>query len=91
MEYNMENMSVMRNSGKQDKLIQQYCEEAASLLASAQDFDTAVRLKDVLCERFRKECDSALVVTATERYIDDLFKQRWESPDREDNPQVDNR
>ncbi len=87
----MEDMSLKRTSMKQDELIQRYCEEAASLLASVEDYAAAVRLKTVLCERFRKECDSTLVISATTQYIDELLRKRWEGEGRDFDPPIDKR
>lgn len=87
----MEEMSSGQSSRKQNELIQRYCEEAASLLATAQDYASAVRLRTVLCERFRIECDSTLVVSATTQYIDDLLKKRWEKEGRDFDSPIDKR
>ncbi len=87
----MEEISATGSSRKQDELVQRYCEEAASLLASVEDYAAAVRLKTVLCERFRRECDSTLVVSATTQYINELLRKRWEGEGREFDPPIDKR
>ncbi len=73
----MEGNPVPLHSLRQDELIRRYCEEAGSLFTAAPDLPTALRLKDELCNRFQKECDSELVVTATMHYIDNLLHHRW--------------
>ncbi len=73
----MEGNPVPIHSLRQDELIRRYCEEADSLLRAAPDLPTALRLKDELCDRFQRECDSELIVTATMHYIDDLLLHQW--------------
>jgi hypothetical protein len=38
-------------------------------------------MKQSICERFQKECDSELIVHATGQFIDNLIKTRWGMPD----------
>lgn len=64
-------------SEKQEELIRKYCAEAASVLAGAPDYDSALRLKESLCKRFQNECDSSLVVAATNLHLDSLLKEQW--------------
>jgi hypothetical protein len=64
-------------SPKQDELIRRYCREAEAVLASAADYPSALRMKQSLCQRFEKECDSTLVVSATRQFLESLLKQRW--------------
>jgi hypothetical protein len=66
---------------RQEELIHRYCEEAESLLSSAEDYPSAVRMKQSICERFQKECDSELIVHATSQFIDNVIKARWGMPD----------
>jgi hypothetical protein len=73
----MEDVRPGPYSPKQDELIRRYCEEAEAVLSSAADYSSAIRMKESLCERFEKECDSKLVVSATKQFIDSLLKQRW--------------
>ena len=77
----MEDMRQRPDSTKQDELIRRYCEEAEALLSSAEDYPSAVRMKQSICERFQKECDSELIVHATGQFIDNLIKTRWGMPD----------
>jgi hypothetical protein len=66
---------------KQEELIRRYCEEAEALLSSAEDYPSAVRMKQSICKRFQEECDSELIVHATGQFIDNLIKTRWGMPD----------
>ncbi len=70
----MEDLAIVSKSRKQEQLIHKYCEEAEATLATASDYDAAVRLKDSLCDRFQKECDSELVVYAVRKYIGNLVR-----------------
>jgi hypothetical protein len=76
----MEDMRQRPDSTKQDELIRRYCEEAEKVLSAAADYPSAVRMKHSLCDRFEKECDSKLVVSATKQFIDNLLKHRWGIP-----------
>jgi len=73
----MEDIRPGPYSPKQEELIRRYCEEAEKVLSSAANYPSAVRMKQSLCERFEKECDSKLVVSATKLFIENLLKQRW--------------
>jgi hypothetical protein len=73
----MEESQFPGKSEKQEGLIRKYCAEADSVLADAPDYDSAVLLKDSLCNRFQKECDSSLVVAATTLHLDNLLRLRW--------------
>ncbi len=64
-------------SERQDELIRKYCSEAERLLSEAEDYASSVRLKDSLCERFQKECESSLVVAATRQYLEGVIRDRW--------------
>ena len=73
----MEDHVISARSEKQEDLVRKYCAEAEGMLAEAQDYDSAARLKDSLCRRFQVECESSLVVAAMELHLDSLLKQRW--------------
>jgi hypothetical protein len=73
----METNHFSAKSEKQEELIRKYCAEADSVLAGAPDYDSAMRLKESLCKRFQNECDSSLVVAATNLHLDNLLKRRW--------------
>jgi hypothetical protein len=73
----MENVRDLGNSEKQEGLIRAYCAEAEKLLAGATGYASAVRLKESLCERFQKECDSTLVATAIRMHLEGVLKTRW--------------
>ncbi len=64
-------------SEQQNDLIRRYCAEAEKLLSGAADYASSVRLKDSLCERFQKECESSLVVAATKQYLEGVIRDRW--------------
>jgi hypothetical protein len=61
----------------QTELLSRYCQEAETLLAGAADYATALRVRDELCERFEKECLSALVVNATREYLTQIISRTW--------------
>lgn len=73
----MTDIRLLEISEKQTQLVRTYCAEAERVLSEVPDYTTAVQLKESLCERFQKECDSSLVVTALRQYIDGVLKERW--------------
>jgi hypothetical protein len=77
------------NAGKQEELIREYCSKAEALLAKASDYGTALYLKEQLCSRFEKECESSLVVAAARLHIDGILKKRWHGEGRETHTSVD--
>ncbi len=79
----MEDLRRDMRSTRQVELIRRYCEEADSRLSGATDYASALRVKDSLCDRFERECDSGIVILATKRFIDDLLRARWGGESRE--------
>jgi len=79
----MEAILPVPHESRQEELIRDYCEEADALLSTAQDYPSAVRMKQSLCARFQEECDSALVVSAASQFIDNVLKKRWGITDGE--------
>jgi hypothetical protein len=67
-------------SMKQESLVVQYCKEAESILIGAEDYESALRLRKSLCERFQNECGSSLVVAAVNLHVDNLLRKRWGKP-----------
>ena len=65
----------------QAHLIRRYCAAAEEILHGAQDYASAVRLKESLCDHFTAECDSELVVRATSQYLDRVLNERWKLAD----------
>jgi hypothetical protein len=62
---------------KQEDLIVKYCKDAESTLATANDYESAVRLKESMCQQFQTECRSSLVIAAVKIHLDDLLRKRW--------------
>lgn len=85
----MDDVRSLGNSKKQEGLIRAYCAEAEKLLATAPDYESAVRMKESLCERFEKECDSKLVSSATKMHLDGVLKKRWGGQEHGSNTTVD--
>jgi hypothetical protein len=77
----MRDLPIVRTSDKQTTLIRRFCEEAERALDEASDYTAALHLKESLCQRFREECDSSLVVNATRQYLDEVLKKRWKVHD----------
>jgi len=73
----MEDVRALGSSEKQETLIREYCAEAEKLMAAATDYVSAVQVKDTLCERFQKDCDSTLVTRATRQHLENLLKDQW--------------
>jgi hypothetical protein len=73
----MEDTGILANSERQTQLVRTYCAEAERVLNEVHDYATAVQMKESLCERFQKECDSSLIVAALRQHIDGVLKERW--------------
>lgn len=68
----------MNGTPEQTELVERYCQEAERLLSGAGDHDAALRMRDELCERFRKECRSSLIVNATRDYLTRIIDRTWD-------------
>ena len=73
----MSDIQSPQNSEKLSELIGRYCAQAEEMLEKAPDYPSALQLKESLCSKFQKECESSLVVNATRHYLDTLLKHRW--------------
>lgn len=68
----------------QSELLARYCQEAERLLADAPTYESALKLRDDLCARFRQECQSSLIVNATHEYLTQIIGRTWQqSHDRD--------
>ncbi len=77
----MEEIVPRLSPTKQDELVRRYCAEAETLLAAAPDYPAAVRLKEALCTRFERECDSQLIISAVKQFISEHIRKHWETMD----------
>lgn len=61
----------------QQELVRGYCREAEALITIAPSRSDAIRIKDEWCTRFRKECESELLVNAASAYLDTMIASQW--------------
>jgi len=62
----------------QSELLTRYCQQAERLLAEAPSYESALKLRDDLCARFRQECQSSLIVNATHEYLTQIISRTWQ-------------
>jgi hypothetical protein len=74
----MERTTFQRVSNPQLDRIEEYCAKAHALLDTARDRKEALWFKDLMCSQFAAECQSSLVLAATNAYIEQVIRQRWE-------------
>jgi len=66
---------------EQTELLSRYCQEAEELLAGVDNYASALKLRDELCERFAEECYSPLIVNATREYLTHLIRRSYQRDD----------
>ncbi len=85
----MEEILRIAQPDPQLELVARYCREAGDLLAGTLDSVSAARVRDTLCDRFARECQSPLVVHAAREFMTHLIHRRWPESPREDDPAND--
>ncbi len=60
----------------QQKLIEQSCSEARKLLDRARSKEEAIEVKKRICLQLAEECDSLLVLDATQTYVDGIIRDK---------------
>jgi hypothetical protein len=59
---------------RQQELIRQTCREAEERIAGARDRGEALLIREQVCERFGRECQSPVVVHALRRYLMEVIR-----------------
>jgi isochorismate hydrolase len=73
----MEALVAYPRSSAQQELVREYCRSAEEQIMAAGSPQEAAAIKDEWCNRFRRECESHLLIHATASYLDAVIKQRW--------------
>ena len=68
----------------QQEVIQRYCAEARQLLDQAASEEEAVEIRARVCSRLARECDSSLIMDATQSYVDQIIEGKWKKPNRKE-------
>jgi len=58
----------------QQELIRHACREAEERIAGARDNAEALRIRDEVCDRFGRECQSTIVVRALRDYLTEVIR-----------------
>jgi hypothetical protein len=74
---------MVTHTDRQTELIREYCAKAEALLTKASDHQTALHVKQQICSRFERECESNLVVAAARLHMDSILKKRWRLEERD--------
>lgn len=80
----MEQLTKLPKPDPQAELLKSYCAEAETLIMTASSEEEAKVLGRQLCSKFRGECSSALVVNATEKYIDNIISRTFQNRNEQD-------
>jgi hypothetical protein len=59
------------------ELVREYCSEAGERILMARSRADATDIKEQLCDRFRQECESDLIINATSAYLDEIIIRHW--------------
>lgn len=73
----MEAMVKHPEDSVQHELVREYCGEAEGRIMGAASYADAITIKEEWCKRFRNECKSALIVSATSAYLDGIIMRKW--------------
>jgi hypothetical protein len=69
----------------QEEIVERYCAEARHLLDQATSREEAVAIRARVCSQLARECDSALILDATQSYVDRVIQKMWKKPVRKEN------
>jgi len=74
----MERLRKNTTPDPQREIIERYCSEARQLLEQASTEEEALAIRSRVCGRLAQECESSLVLGATETYVDGLIGRMWQ-------------
>jgi hypothetical protein len=83
MNYNEELLTdelfLKLNGRQQSELIANHCADMEYRIRSAPSREEAIQLKETACTRFKKECQSTIVLTALLKHVEYLILHYWGS------------
>jgi len=68
----------------QQEIIERYCAEARELLENASSREQALAIRTRVCTRLAQECDSSLILEATQTYVDRVIQRMWKKSGKGD-------
>ncbi|RPH34870.1 hypothetical protein EHM92_07265 [bacterium] len=64
----------------QEEIIERYCAEARRMLDRAGSREEALAVRVRLCSQLAQECESTLILDATQSYVDRVIHSMWSDP-----------
>ncbi len=83
----MERIKTRNIPDTQEEVIERYCAEARQLLDQATSREEALAIRERVCSQLSRECDSALILDATQLYVDQVIHKTWNKRKEGDYPQ----
>jgi hypothetical protein len=78
----MERVKARPALDPQQEIIERYCGEARELISNASSREQAVAIRTRLCTQLAQECNSSLILDATQTYVDRVIQNLWNIPER---------
>jgi tRNA U34 2-thiouridine synthase MnmA/TrmU len=83
----MEHLKSRNIPDTQEEVIERYCAEARQLLEQATSREEALAIRERVCSQLSRECESALILDATQMYVDQVIHMTWNKRNEGDTPQ----
>ncbi len=74
----MEPLKARLVSDPQGEIIERYCAEARQLLDQAHSHEDALAIRARVCSQLAQECESPLILNATQSYVDRVIQGMWQ-------------
>jgi hypothetical protein len=81
----MERLKQSTIPDPQQEVIERYCAEARKLLDQACSEEEAIAIGTRMCSRLAQECDSTLILDATQSYVDRMIQTMWKKTTHKEN------
>jgi hypothetical protein len=81
----MERLRTGLSPDSQGQIIERYCAEARELLKNATSREQALAIRTRVCSQLAQECDSSLILDATQTYVDRVIQDMWKKSGKGDN------
>jgi hypothetical protein len=81
----MERLKARTMSDPQQQIIERYCAEARELIDNATSREQALAIRARICAQLAQECESSLILEATQTYVDRVIQDLWKKSDKEAN------
>lgn len=78
----MERLTTSTSPDPHQEIIERYCVEARQLLDQARSHEEALAIRARVCARLAQECESPLILDATQSYVDRVIRQVWQKSER---------